>query len=563
MPPFVSTKRDRSESPAQNSPPAKKKAIAKPKPTKKQEKKTLFDAADELGKKQGSSEKARKFLEGLNDDDDESSLSEADSDEFEDVPAVKRRKTSGDSEDEDDDDDEMDWQDAFHQQGDSASTPAAALPVEREIGDIRVVVREDNTYLPEIAASGGKKGPSKRERKARIQTHCLHVQWLMWHHTVRNSWINDKEVQKTLLDGLPDGVKREVTRWRESMGMLTKEELEAKKKAAAARNKKKGGKKGKDTARGRDWSYNASHLEQGVPDLSRGDPILRLLKILTAYWRKRFAVTAPGLRKEGYKTLRQLRDEVVHWEKNKSDTESHGERMETIKDFRKAATACEGSRDIGAQLFVALLRGLSLETRIVANLQPAGFGWSKAEEADAKPVKQADDDAKDEIDDEIKSKKVAAPKLKGALTPKQSKKPTKAEKPKRASLRGNKTDPISLTVHCLQHLPKMKTKRTKKMTTTTMTCLSLMSHPLCLRRDPSRNMTDLWPSRTTGLRFSRQCQTNSSLWIPLSCQQLLPTTIFSSLSNLEARRQRMRSKSYVTPSATRQTAQPRMSPCGT
>jgi xeroderma pigmentosum group C-complementing protein len=444
MPPFVSTKRDRSESLAQNSPPTKKKAIAKPKPTKKQEKKTLFDAADELGKKQGSSEKARKFLEGLNDDDDESSLSEADSDEFEDVPAVKRRKTSGDSEDEDDDDDEMDWQDAFHQQGDSASTPAAALPVEREIGDIRVVVREDNTYVPEIAASGGKKGPSKRERKARIQTHCLHVQWLMWHNTVRNSWINDKEVQKTLVDGLPDGVKREVTRWRESMGMLTKEELEAKKKAAAARNKKKGGKKGKDTARGRDWSYNASHLEQGMPDLSRGDPILRLLKILTAYWRKRFAVTAPGLRKEGYKTLRQLRDEVVHWEKNKSDTESHGERMETIKDFRKAATAYEGSRDVGAQLFVALLRGLSLETRIVANLQPAGFGWSKAEEADPKPVKQADDDAKDEVDDEAKPKKFAAPKLKGALTPKQSKKPVKAEKPTRTSLRGNKADPISL-----------------------------------------------------------------------------------------------------------------------
>ena len=106
MPPFVSTKRDRSESPAQNSPPAKKNAVAKRKPTQKQEKKTLFDAADELGKKQGSSEKAEKFLEGLN-DDDESSLSEADSDEFEDVPAVKRRKTTaGDSEDDDEDDDD-------------------------------------------------------------------------------------------------------------------------------------------------------------------------------------------------------------------------------------------------------------------------------------------------------------------------------------------------------------------------------------------------------------------------------------------------------------------------
>ncbi|KAM0697826.1 hypothetical protein Q7P36_002680 [Cladosporium allicinum] len=445
MPPFVSTKRDRSESPAQNSPPAKKKAIAKRKPTQKQEKKTLFDAADELGKKQGSSEKAKKFLEGLN-DDDESSLSEADSDEFEDVPAVKRRKTTaGDSEDEDEDDeDEMNWQDAFQQQGDSASTPAAASVVEPVIEDISARVTVDGTYVPEITVSGAKKGPSKRERMVRLQTHCLHVQYLMWHNTVRNSWLNDKEVQKTLVDGLPDGVRREVTRWRESMGMLTKEELEAKKKAAAARNKKKGGKKGKDTARGRDWSYNASHLEQGVPDLSRGDPLLRLLKILTAYWRKRFAVTAPGLRKEGYKPLRKLRDEVGHWEKNKSDTEGHGERMDTIKDFREAAKACEGSRDVGAQLFVALLRGLSLETRIVANLQPAGFGWSKAEEADDKSAKKPENDTKDEIEDKIKPKKVAAPKLKGALTPKQSKKSAKEEKPTRTSLRGNKAEPISL-----------------------------------------------------------------------------------------------------------------------
>jgi len=443
MPPFVSTKRERSESPAQDSPPAKKKAVAKrklaQKPTPKQEKKTLFDAADDLGKRQGSSEKARKFLDGLNDDDDdESSLSEADSDEFEDVPTAKRRKTTaGDSED--DEDDEMDWQDAF-QQGDSASTPAAAV-AEPEIGDISVSVNEDGIYVPEITASGAKKGPSKRERKIRIQTHCLHVQALMWHNTVRNSWLNDEEVQKTLVDGLPDGVKREFTRWRESMGMLTKQELDAKKKAAATRNKKKGGKK--DTARGRDWSYNASHLEQGVPDLSRGDPLLRLLKILTAYWRKRFAVTAPGLRKEGYKPLRRLRDDIKHWEKNKSDTEGHGERIETIKDFRKAATACEGSRDVGAQLFVALLRGLTLETRIVANLQPAGFGWSKAEEADARPAKQTDS-AKDDSDDEVKSKKVAAPKLKGALTPKQTKKPAKKEKPTRTSLRGNKAEPISL-----------------------------------------------------------------------------------------------------------------------
>jgi xeroderma pigmentosum group C-complementing protein len=447
MPPYVSRKRERSDSPAQASPPAKKQAVAKSKPKPKQEKKTLFDAADELGKKQGSSEKAKKFLDEL-DDDDDSSLSEADSDEFEDVPTTKRRKiATGADGDDGDDDDEMDWEDAFQQQGESASTPAAASIAEPEIGDVNVSVKEDGTYIPEIVLSGVKKGPSKRERQIRIQTHCLHVQALMWHNTVRNSWLNDKEVQKTLVDGLADGVKREITRWRESMGTLTKEELEAKKKAAAARHKKKGGRKGKDTARGRDWGYDASHLEQGVPDLSRGEPLLRLLKILTAYWRKRFTITAPGLRKEGYKPLRRLRDDIKHWEKNKIDVEGHGERIETVKDFRKAAKLCEGSRDVGAQLFVALLRGIGVETRIVANLQPAGFGWSKAEEADAKAAKSDKkqvEQVSDESEDDVKPKKVAAPKLKSALTPKQSKKSANKERPTRTSLRGNKGDPISL-----------------------------------------------------------------------------------------------------------------------
>ncbi|GAB7331527.1 hypothetical protein MBLNU13_g02923t1 [Cladosporium sp. NU13] len=450
MPPYVSRKRERSNSPAQDSPPAKKRAAAatqKPKP--KQGKKTLFDAADDLGKKQSSSEKAKKFLDEL-DENDESSLSEADSDEFEDIPTTKRRKIANgaDGDDANDDgEDEMDWEDAFQQQGDSASTPAAPSIAEPEIGDVNVSVKEDGSYIPEIVPSGVKKGPSKRERQIRIQTHCLHVQALMWHNTVRNSWLNDKEVQKTLVEGLADGVKREITRWREAMGTLTKEELEAKKKAAAARNKKKGGRKGKDTASGRDWSYNASHLEQGVPDLSHGDPLLRLLKILTAYWRKRFTITAPGLRKEGYKQLRRLRDDIKHWEKNKTDVEGHGERIETVKDFRKAAKLCEGSRDVGAQLFVALLRGIGIETRIVANLQPAGFGWSKAEEAEAKAPKSDKkpvEEGTDEEEDDVKRKKVAAPKLKSALTPKQSKKPLKEERPTRTSLRGNKGDPISL-----------------------------------------------------------------------------------------------------------------------
>ncbi|KAF2774483.1 Rad4-domain-containing protein [Teratosphaeria nubilosa] len=381
MPPFVSRKQHRSPSPVVT-PPSKSK-----KPAAKRAKSTVFDAIDAPGRKEKAVNQNKNLLEELNDDEDES-LSEADSDDFEDVPPAKKRKLVAlkqDEEEEDEDDDGMDWEDAI-----PAGRHEGHDQPEPEIGDISLTITDDGSYVdPGVSTpSVSKKGPSKRERTARFRTHCLHVQALMWHNTVRNSWLNDQEVQQTLVNGLSEGVKQEVTKWREAMGTLSKEELEEKRKAAATKSAKgKRGKKGKDK-HGRDWNYRAQHAEQGVPNMSAGDPLLRLLKVLTAYWRKRFTITAPGIRKQGYMPLRRLRDVIKAWEKDRSDAESNGERIESRAEFRTLAKECEGSRDVGAQLFVALLRGLGIETRMVANLQPCGFGWSKAEEAVERKAKK-------------------------------------------------------------------------------------------------------------------------------------------------------------------------------
>jgi xeroderma pigmentosum group C-complementing protein len=373
------------------------------------------------------------------DDDEQSSLSDVDSDEFEDVePPSKRLKTEGNVEDGDGEEDEMDWEDAIGTAGPSTNNEASDAV---EIGDISISLNDDGTYEePLVSLATGKKAPSKRERQVRMLTHCLHVQTLLWHNTVRNSWLNDKEVQKSLVDGLSEGVKREVTRWRESMGMLSKEELEAKKKAVAAKNKRrgKGGSKGKT----RDWGYDATHAEQGVPNLSQGDPLLRLLKVLTAYWRKRFTITAPGLRKKGYMPLKRLRDDIRAWAKDHNDVEEFGERIEDRAAFRELAKKCEGSRDVGAQLFVALLRGLGFETRMVANLQPIGLGNSKAEEANPKRTKKEKKEDQDNADAEEEAEK----------TPAKQKPTIKAEKPltpsgksvARKSTRGGQAAPIDL-----------------------------------------------------------------------------------------------------------------------
>ncbi len=44
-----------------------------------------------------------------------------------------------------------------------------------------------------------------------------------------------------------------------------------------------------------------------------------------------------------------------------------------LADFRRAARDLEGSDDLGAQLFCALLRSIGVEARLVCSLQPLGF----------------------------------------------------------------------------------------------------------------------------------------------------------------------------------------------
>jgi xeroderma pigmentosum group C-complementing protein len=392
------------------------------------------------------------LIDSLDNDDDSDSLSEVDSDEFEDVPPSKRQKVTGraqkkDGSEDDDEDEGMEWEDAFGQTSNAPAQPVA----EPEIGDISISLNEDGTHVePIISLATGKKGPSKRERQTRYRTHCLHVMSLMWHNTVRNSWLNDKELHKILLDDLPDGAKREVRRWKEAMGGLTKKELDAKKKAVAAKGKGKGGRKGTSNSNGRDWSYDAEHLEQGVANLSRGDPLLSLLKFLAAYWRKRFIITAPCLRKQGYMPIKRLRDDIRAWEKDKGNAELFGERIENREALRELAKAGEGSKDVGAQLFCALLRGLGLEARMVANLQPAGLSFNSKEEANLKPNKAA---VKDEKVDDASDAEVDTPMSKGKASAgakvsvkkrKESAPKLKQEKPTRRSSRGDKAQPISL-----------------------------------------------------------------------------------------------------------------------
>lgn len=378
MPPHVPRKRVRTPSPASSERAgqrSKNKGKAEtPTTAPPPRKNTVFEDL-EAGGKSRSAEKTKSAIQQMQDDSSSlSSLSDSEV-EFEDVPATKRQKVAAKSDDEDDDED-IEFEDV--PQHESVQEPVIS-------GDLELTLYQ-NSYVP-LASEMSKKGPSKREKLIRTATHCIHVQFLLWHNTIRNSWICDQEVQAIMISHLSPRLWEEVDRWRRNSGLEVAEEEPPKPqiKAAPRGSAKSKGKKpaAKPT---RDWSDAAQRLEKGVPNMSHGDPLLRLMKSLSTWWKQRFRITAPGLRKFGYMDVRRLAKWREAFEKEEHDPERFGEKITNLEGFRRHAQLCEGSRDVGAQLFTALLRGLGLDARMVANIQSLGFGWSKSEDADEEKI---------------------------------------------------------------------------------------------------------------------------------------------------------------------------------
>ncbi|KAG6013934.1 hypothetical protein E4U54_006111 [Claviceps lovelessii] len=325
------------------------------------------------------------ILQGLDDDDSTSSLTSLSDEDFEDVPLVKRQKVAAkqslDDHDEDDDDDDDDSED-FEFEDVAAPKADSSVPVVS--GDLELTLNKD-TRLSLTNVYGDRKGPSKRERKVRIATHCMHVLLLLWHNAVRNSWVCDAQVQATMISHLPPRMWEEVERWRLNSGLVRRPSQAAKSTDA----KKKNGARGKKDhqRKSREWNDGAKRLEEGAVDMSHGDPLFRLMQSLAAWWKQRYKISAYGLRKWGYMSLERLDRLTKAYKEGFADQDRFGERTGSLEEFQRCASVCQGSRDIGAQLFTALLRGLGIEARMVASLQPLGFGWNKLEDAEAETDK--------------------------------------------------------------------------------------------------------------------------------------------------------------------------------
>jgi xeroderma pigmentosum group C-complementing protein len=369
MPPFLPRKRLRSPSPEPGpSKPGKGKGRTISTPPRKP---TLFDDLDAGTGQKRTAEHSKALLEKLaaSDDNDESSSVSSEED-FEDVSVAKGQRANDDS----DDDEDIEFEDVQ-----TYAAPGLSAPLPS--GDLELTLRKD-TRVSLTNPLGTKKGPSKIERGIRIATHQIHVQMLMWHNAVRNSWLCDREVHEILLKGLPSGVQTEIERWKHNSSLeQVKKETPRSKGKGKGKGKEKiaKGKKPKDQIQ-RDWGEEADILSTGQVK-GNSDPLMKLLKTLISYWRQRFRITAPALRKLGYMSLERLDAEMKSYNNDDHNPELHGERIRDIAEFREHAKVLEGSRDVGSQLFTALLRGLGIEARMVANLQPLGFGWSQNEDA--------------------------------------------------------------------------------------------------------------------------------------------------------------------------------------
>ncbi|TGZ82600.1 Rad4-domain-containing protein [Ascodesmis nigricans] len=271
-----------------------------------------------------------------------------------------------------------------HSSSSSSSSPSSSpssQPLELTLHPIPTTTLTSHTK---------KKGASTQDRRLRLLTHCLHVQMLVYSGWVRNRWVSDEEVGARVLSHVPAGLMREVERVRYCVDTLVPDEAS---ELAGEEEKRRRGKKGKgkqkekqkETEKEKDKEKSAASNEQHL---------IRVCGSLMHWWKHRFHTTLPGLRKHGYRSGARYIAESRYAEETGRGVQGitedgrpgrwyydYGETVRGVQGMRESAERCEGSRDMGAMLFTALLRALGWRARLVFALRPIGFGVGAKEEA--------------------------------------------------------------------------------------------------------------------------------------------------------------------------------------
>ncbi|KIH91251.1 xeroderma pigmentosum group C-complementing protein [Sporothrix brasiliensis 5110] len=280
------------------------------------------------------------------DEEDEEDAEDADDDvEFEDIvipePVIQTRELdSEDEEDDDDDDDEEDEEDEESSQPfvledvvsatttpiqpgsgppnqTNATTDTLELNLTEHESVLTAPTRWNGRWGARAAPASRKKPLSRAERMHRIEIHKMHLLCLLAHAAQRNRWCNSAKVQKALRPLL--------------------------------------------TAKMISYLNPDGHLSQ----FGQTESLKNGLQQVATMFKTRFRITERGMRRALWaESPEQLKD---------YELPKDAETVFDKDDFIAAAKSMQGSRDVGAQLFCALLRAAGVETRLVCSLQPLSF----------------------------------------------------------------------------------------------------------------------------------------------------------------------------------------------
>ncbi|RCK57504.1 DNA repair protein RAD4 [Candida viswanathii] len=151
---------------------------------------------------------------------------------------------------------------------------------------------------------------SLEERRRRVLLHKMYLVLMATHGSLRNSWCNNKELQKLL-----------------KASCITSQIMQL------------------------------LQSDDDVLDQVKSRRLLDGLKKLMTIYLAKFRMTSQGLiRKDWHELGLPQRSDIV-----------------SKKTFKKLVSNLRGSRDLGAQGFVILLRGLGLNARLVMSMQPPDF----------------------------------------------------------------------------------------------------------------------------------------------------------------------------------------------
>ena len=162
-------------------------------------------------------------------------------------------------------------------------------------------------------AAPRRKPISVAERRLRLAVHKTHIVMLLSHLKCRNQWCNSESVHAILKPLIP----RKIT--------------------------------------------SLLHVDETKTQYERNQSFMQGIEEVCTIWKDQWTIVGRGIRR-------------AHWRED-LDAVKEADDAEDLcfYDFKAAAVAKQGSRDVAAQLFCALLRSVALEVRLVCSLQVLPF----------------------------------------------------------------------------------------------------------------------------------------------------------------------------------------------